>query len=163
MNATPEQPTVLAWIALGSNVGNRQEHLQTALQAIGALDGVALLRVSTIRETEPVGPQDQGKFLNAVAEVQTTLTPAQLLNRLLEIERRRGRVRTVRNGPRTLDLDLLLYGDEVIEQPGLTVPHPRLHERRFVLEPLADLCPDLRHPGLGATVKQLLARLGGGC
>jgi 2-amino-4-hydroxy-6-hydroxymethyldihydropteridine diphosphokinase len=106
--------------------------------------------VSSLRETEPVGVGEQPQFLNGVAAVETTLSARDLLDRLLEIEQRFGRVRIPgEHGPRTLDLDLLLYGDETIDVPGLAVPHPRLHERRFVLEPLAELAPGLLVPGRG--------------
>jgi len=123
-----------AYVALGANLG----------------DGIEVVAVSTLRETEPVGVGEQPRFLNGAAELETTLAARELLDRLLAVEQRFGRVRTPgEHGPRTLDLDLLLYGDEVIEEPGLTVPHPRLHERRFVLEPLAELAPGLVVPGLG--------------
>jgi 2-amino-4-hydroxy-6-hydroxymethyldihydropteridine diphosphokinase len=111
-----------------------------------------------LRETEPVGPVEQGPFLNGAVQVATELGPRELLERLLDIEQRLGRVRAERFGPRTIDLDLLLYGDEVLDEPGLTLPHPRLHERRFALEPLAELAPDLVVPGRGE-VSALLAKL----
>src|SRR5207302_3829580 len=116
-------------------------------------------RVSTVRETEPWGYADQPRFLNAVAELETDEEPRALLDRLLEVERALGRTREgPRYGPRTIDLDLLLYGDEQLDEPGLVVPHPRLHERAFVLEPLAELAPDLVVPGRGP-LKALLSRL----
>ena len=142
-----------AYVGLGANLGDREATIRRA----AALLGVA--RLSPILETEPWGYADQPKFLNAVAEVETDLGPRQLLDRLLEIERQLGRVREgPRYGPRTIDLDLLLYGDEVVEEPGLSVPHPRLAERLFVLEPLAELDPALNVPGKGM-VSDLLARL----
>lgn len=117
------------------------------------------VRVSTLRETDPVGPVAQPRFLNGAAEIETTLSPRALLELLLAIERELGRERTgERFGPRTIDLDLLLYGHETIAEPGLEVPHPRLHERAFALEPLAELDPELEVPGRG-TVSELLARL----
>ena len=118
------------------------------------------MAASTLRETEPVGYLDQPSFLNGAAQLETALPPRELLERLLEIESRLGRVRGEgpRFGPRTIDLDLLLYGDETIDEPGLTVPHPRLAERRFALEPLAELAPGLEIPGLGP-VQALLAEL----
>ncbi len=120
---------------------------------------LSVVRVATVRETAPVGVVDQPPFLNTAASLETTLGPRELLDRLLAVERELGRVRTSeRWGPRTLDLDLLLYGDAVHDEPGLTVPHPRLHERRFVLEPLSELAPDLVVPGCGR-VKALLAAL----
>jgi 2-amino-4-hydroxy-6-hydroxymethyldihydropteridine diphosphokinase len=141
-----------AYIGLGSNLGDRGENLRRALERLGAA------RVSTIRETDPVGVTEQPRFLNAVAELETGLPPRALLDRLLEIERDLGRDRESeeRWGPRTIDLDLLLYDDEVIDEPGLTVPHPRLAERRFVLEPLHELAPDLVLPD-GRRIKDLLA------
>ena len=122
----------------------------------GALERLRPRRVSSILETEPWGRTDQPRFLNAVAELETGLDPAALLDRLLEVERDLGRVRLERWGPRTIDLDLLLHGDRRVQMGGLTVPHPRLHERRFVLEGLAELCPDRVVPGLGRTVRELL-------
>jgi len=140
----------IAYVGLGSNLGDRR-----ALIA-GALDRLRPRRVSSIVETEPWGVTDQPRFLNAVAEIETELAPGALLDRLLDLERDLGRVRAERWGPRTLDLDLLLYGDRQVSTPSLTLPHPRLHERRFVLEGLAELCPDLRVPGLDRTVRDLL-------
>jgi 2-amino-4-hydroxy-6-hydroxymethyldihydropteridine diphosphokinase len=141
---------VFAYIGLGSNLGDRRETLSRALERLGAR------RVSTIVETEPWGVVDQPRFLNAVAEIETDLEPPALLDRLLEIERELGRVRRQKWGPRTVDLDLLLYGDRRIVSPVLTVPHPRLHQRLFVLEGLAELCPDRAVPGFGRTVRELL-------
>lgn len=147
---------MIAYVGLGSNLGDRKLHLDEAVRRLGAR------RVSSYRETDPVGRTDQPKFLNAVAEVDTTLGPEALLDRLLEIERDLGRVRGERWGPRTIDLDLLLYGDRVIRTPRLTVPHPRMTERRFVLEPIAELAPDLIVPGTGRTVAALLQGSGAG-
>ncbi|HVN62471.1 MAG TPA: 2-amino-4-hydroxy-6-hydroxymethyldihydropteridine diphosphokinase [Gaiellaceae bacterium] len=142
-------------IGLGSNLGDREAALRGALELLGD-DVVA---VSSFRETDPVGYLDQPRFLNAAAALETALEPRALLDRLLEVERELGRTRDgPRFGPRTIDLDLLLYGDRVIDEPGLVVPHPRLAERRFALEPLAELDPDLVVPGLGR-VSDLLARL----
>jgi 2-amino-4-hydroxy-6-hydroxymethyldihydropteridine diphosphokinase len=137
-----------SFVGLGSNLGDRERNL---LEAVGHLGEIGLVRVSSFRETDPVGVVDQPNFLNAVAELSSDLSPRELLDRLLEIERGLGRDRTKeeRWGPRTIDLDLLLYGDETIDEPGLQVPHPRLHERLFVLEPLGDLDPDLVVPGRG--------------
>lgn len=150
-----------AYIALGSNVGERARTIIAAMRAINARPGVRVLRVSRIRETEPLGPSDQGKYLNAVAQVETTLTPTDLLEALQEIERRLGRDRSreERWGPRTCDLDVLLIDEAVIETEELTVPHPRMHERRFVLEPLAEVAPDAWHPVLEKTAAELLADL----
>jgi 2-amino-4-hydroxy-6-hydroxymethyldihydropteridine diphosphokinase len=124
--------------------------LRSALEQLGAEPGIDVMAVSKLRDTDPVGITDQPRFLNAAAAVETDLTARELLDRLLGIERRLGRTREApRFGPRTIDLDLLLYGDEQIDDPGLEVPHPRLHERLFALEPLADLDPDLVVPGRG--------------
>jgi 2-amino-4-hydroxy-6-hydroxymethyldihydropteridine diphosphokinase len=146
-----------AYAGLGSNLGNRERTLRAAVDALAAEEGIEVLAVSTLRETEPVGVGEQPSFLNGVVALDTTLGPRELLDRLLAVEQRFGRVRVPgEHGPRTLDLDLLLYGDEQIDEPGLTVPHPRLHERRFVLEPLGELVPGLIVPGCGA-VESLLA------
>jgi 2-amino-4-hydroxy-6-hydroxymethyldihydropteridine diphosphokinase len=144
-----------AFIGLGSNLGDREAALRGALELLGE-DVVA---VSSFRETEPVGYLDQPAFLNAAAALETGLEPRALLERLLGVERELGRTREgPRHGPRTIDLDLLVYDDRVIDEPGLVVPHPRLAERRFVLEPLAELDPDLVVPGQGG-VAELLSRL----
>ncbi len=142
-----------AYVALGANLGDREATIRRAAELIGAS------RLSVIRETEPWGYEDQPRFLNAVAEVETDEGARGLLERLLSVERELGRTRGgPRYGPRTIDLDLLLYGDEEIDEPGLQIPHPRMHERRFVLEPLHDLEPDLSVPGRGR-VEALLAEL----
>ena len=143
----------VAYVGLGANLGDREGTIRAA---VAQLPGV--VAVSPLRETDPVGVTDQPQFLNGVAALETELTPRELLDVLLTVERRLGRERRERWGPRTIDLDLLLYGDEVIDEDGLTVPHPRLRERRFVLEPLADLAPKLVVPGLGG-VEELLAEL----
>jgi 2-amino-4-hydroxy-6-hydroxymethyldihydropteridine diphosphokinase len=146
-----------AYVGLGANLGDRERTLREAVEALGSEEEVEVAAVSTLRETEPVGVGEQPRFLNGAAALDTTLSARELLELLLTVEQRFGRVRVPgEHGPRTLDLDLLLYGDERIEEPGLSVPHPRLHERRFVLEPLAELDPDLVVPGRGA-VKSLLA------
>ena len=139
-----------AYIGLGTNLGDRAAMLRAALEQLAAEPGVAVVGVSPVHETEPVGVTDQPRFLNAAAAVETELPPRDVLDRLLGIERRLGRTRDgPRFGPRTIDLDLLLYGDEVIDEPGLEVPHPRLHERLFALEPLLELEPQLELPGRG--------------
>jgi 2-amino-4-hydroxy-6-hydroxymethyldihydropteridine diphosphokinase len=139
-----------AFVGLGANLGDRERTLRAAVDALAGEAGIEVVAVSTLRETEPVGVGEQPLFLNGAAELDTTLTARDLLDRLLAVEQRFGRIRTSgEHGARTLDLDLLLYGGEVIDEPGLTVPHPRLHERRFVLEPLAEMAPDLVVPGRG--------------
>ncbi len=145
-----------AYVGLGSNLGDREDTLRRALELLGTR--VEIDSVSSFRETDPVGVLDQPRFVNAAARVETTLSPRELLDVLLAVERELGRERRERWGPRTIDLDLLLYGDEQLEEPGLTLPHPRLHERRFVLEPLAELNPGLVVPGLGR-VDELLSKL----
>src|SRR5947207_780975 len=141
---------VFAYIGLGSNLGDRRAMIA------GALDCLKPRRVSAIVETEPWGRTDQPAFLNAVAEIETELDPAALLERLLDLERGLGRVRREKWEPRGIDLDLLLYGDREVSSAALSVPHPHLHQRRFVLEGLAELCPERTVPGLDRTVRQLL-------
>ena len=139
-----------AYVGLGANLGDREGTLRAAVDALGAEEGIEVVAVSTLRETDPVGVGEQPRFLNGVVAVDTTLATRELLHRLFAVEQRFGRVRVPgEHGPRTLDLDLLLYGDEELEEPGLSVPHPRLHERGFVLEPLAELAPGLFVPGRG--------------
>ena len=143
----------VAYVGLGSNLGERESLIRSAAELIG------VRRLSTIIETEPWGYESQPRFLNAVAEVETELDARGLLDRVLDVERRLGRERAGPQwGPRTIDLDLLLFGDEEIDEPGLIVPHPHLAERRFVLEPLAELAPLRRIPGSG-TVQAVLAGL----
>jgi 2-amino-4-hydroxy-6-hydroxymethyldihydropteridine diphosphokinase len=140
----------LAYIGVGANLGDREATMRAALAALDATPGVRVVAVSTFLETEPVGYVDQPRFLNAAAAVETDLDARGLLDALLAVERELGRTRDgPRYGPRTIDLDLLLFGDERLDEPGLTVPHPRLHERQFVLEPLAELDPELAVPGIG--------------
>jgi 2-amino-4-hydroxy-6-hydroxymethyldihydropteridine diphosphokinase len=145
-----------AYIGLGSNLGDREATLREALRRLGELNGIAVVAVSSFRETDPVGVLDQPRFVNAAAELETSLRPHDLLDRLLEVERALGRDRAQeeRWGPRTVDLDLLLYGDETVDEPGLEVPHPRLAERAFVLEPLLELDLELRLPN-GRPLREL--------
>ena len=148
-----------AYVGLGSNVGDRERMLWSAVHMLAFNPEVEVVAVSSIRETDPVGLADQPRFLNAAVALDTELEPRALLELLMAVERELGRTRDgPRFGPRTIDLDLLLYGDEVVDEPGLTVPHPRLHERRFVLEPLAELDYELTVPEKGA-VQALLARV----
>lgn len=146
----------LAYVGLGSNLGDRRGLIREALKRLGRIDGVRVLKRSRIIETDPVGRTGQPRFLNAVAEVETKLAPEPLLRRLRDVERALGRVRKRRWGPRTIDLDLLLWDDRSMTTPRLTLPHPRMTERRFVLAPLAELCPGRRVPGTGRTVRGLL-------
>ena len=149
-----------AFVSLGSNLGDREAHLRRALQALRATRGIERLDVSRIYETDPVGPPPQGPYLNAVAEIETELEPRALLERLLQIEAEEGRIRRgARGEARTLDLDLLLFADRCIDEDALVVPHPRLHERGFVLEPLCELAPQWVHPRSGKTVAELAARV----
>jgi 3-oxoacyl-[acyl-carrier protein] reductase len=146
-----------AYLALGSNLGDRQRFLDAAVRRLRAVPGLTIRRVSPYYETAPVGgPAGSRAYLNAVAEADTSLPPDQLLQTLLDVERQFGRVRSEPNAPRTLDLDLILYGDLVRHGPDPVVPHPRLHERRFVLQPLADLAPDLVHPTIKKPIRELL-------
>jgi 2-amino-4-hydroxy-6-hydroxymethyldihydropteridine diphosphokinase len=147
-----------AYVALGSNLGDRAAHLRAAIAGLAATPGVERVVASAVYETQPVGPP-QGRYLNAVAALDTTLAPRALLARLAELERAAGRLRGERNAPRTLDLDLLLVGDACIDTPELVLPHPRLHERAFVLVPLAELAAEAVHPRLGLRIGELLARL----
>jgi len=150
-----------ALVALGSNLGDRAGYLLSGLAALSRA-GVRVLRLSRVYETEPAGPPGQGPYLNQVAAVETDLEPLGLLRLLLAVERAHGRVREKRYGPRTLDLDLLDYEGQILDLPGLTLPHPRLHERAFVLVPLLEVAPDWRHPRLGKGARELLLALGSG-
>lgn len=147
-----------AYVGLGSNLGDREGTLRAAVRALAEEPAIEVVAVSTFRDTEPLGVVDQPRFLNGAVALETELPARDLLGLLLEVERRFGRVRegVAPQGPRTLDLDLLVYGDSQIDEPGLRVPHPRLHERRFALEPLAELAPGLELPGYG-TVSEILA------
>jgi 2-amino-4-hydroxy-6-hydroxymethyldihydropteridine diphosphokinase len=139
-----------AYVGLGANLGPREVTLLRAADLLAAADGVEVVAVSQLRETDPVGFVEQPPFLNGAIALDTSLSPRAVLELLLEIEEELGRVRGERWGPRTVDLDLLVYGDERVDEDGLHVPHPRLHERRFALEPLAELDPELVIPGLGS-------------
>ncbi len=150
-----------AWVALGSNLGEREQLLQSSLRAMDGIPGTQVERVSDFFETVAVGPGIQGKYLNAAVALRTTLTPRRLLESLLNIEAMHGRRRhaTVRWEARTLDLDLLMYGTATIREPGLCVPHPRMHQRFFVLEPLAQIAPEIVHPVINRTISELLGDL----
>ena len=149
-----------AYLSLGSNLGDRERHLRGALALLDE-PGLHVLRVSSFYETEPMEAPAQSWFLNAVAEVETDLFPRQLLARIQKIERQLGRKRLTPKGPRTIDVDILLYGAAVIETVELQVPHPRMAGRRFVLEPLAELAPELRHPVTRRTVREMLGAVAG--
>ena len=153
--------SVQAFIGIGSNLGDRLAHCRAAIDRLGRLPGTALLRVSPLVESEPQEGVEGGRFLNAVAEIATTLPPRRLLSHLQEIEVALGRAADHRSGTaRVADLDLLLYGEAILLEADLTIPHPRMAGRRFVLAPLAALDPTLRHPVLQVTVAELLRRLG---
>ena len=147
-----------AFVGLGANLGPKEVTILRAVDLLAAEEGIEVLELSELRETDPVGVVDQPEFLNGAVALRTSLSPRELLDVLLRVERELGRVRGARWGPRTIDLDLLVYGDQTVDEPGLRVPHPRLHERRFALEPLAELAPELEIPGLGR-VADALARL----
>ena len=152
---------VIAYIALGANLGDRAGNIAAALEKLQQTPQVKLTKVSALIENPAVGgPSDSPPFLNAAAEIVTSLSARAILDRLLEIEREIGRIRREKWGPRSIDLDLLLYGDEIIDEPGLTVPHPLMHQRLFVLEPLAQIAPGAIHPVLERTIEQLRDDLG---
>ena len=147
------------FIGLGSNEGDRLRQISQAAQALRAVPGVRLIQMATIIETEPVGGPPQGPYLNTVVEIETTLDPHALLAQLHAIERQQGRqLSTERWGPRPIDLDILLYDERIINDPALTVPHPRLHERLFVLEPFAHIAPDVIHPILHQSISAMQRR-----
>jgi len=147
----------VAYLSLGSNLGNREQNLRGAIRQASALG--RLVAVSSFYQTEPVEFTDQPWFLNCVIALETETQPAQLMAELLRIEHEMGRQRVLKKGPRSIDIDILLFGDAVVNTPELTIPHPAMARRRFVLEPLAEIAPELRHPVAGKTVRELLAEL----
>ncbi|HYM79167.1 MAG TPA: 2-amino-4-hydroxy-6-hydroxymethyldihydropteridine diphosphokinase [Candidatus Dormibacteraeota bacterium] len=149
-------PTV-AYLSLGSNIGDRARHLHDAISRL-ATNG-RVLTVSAFYETEPIEFTDQAWFLNCAVALDTSLTPAELMKRLLAIEQEMGRQRIQKKGPRTIDIDILLFGDLIADTPGLIIPHPAMASRRFVLEPLAEIAPEVRHPTLKKTIRELLDEL----
>lgn len=152
-----EKP-VRVLIGFGGNEGDSEAFCRSAMAALSELEGLRVLAVSSLYRTEPIGYREQPWFVNGVILGETVLSPEDLLAGLLEVEKSFGRVRTVRWGPRPLDLDIIFFGDRVIESHQLVIPHPRAHERRFVLEPAAEVCPEFVHPVLGLSVQELLSR-----
>jgi 2-amino-4-hydroxy-6-hydroxymethyldihydropteridine diphosphokinase len=158
MDGAPIEEQV--YVAMGSNLGDRDAHLAAGVTALRQTEGIEVVSVSSLYETDPVGPAPQGPYLNGAVQLATHLPPGALLARLLEIEAGEGRTRGAeRNSPRTLDLDLLFYGKLTLAESDLKIPHPRLAERPFVLEPLRDLAPDFIHPILGQSIEQLAGRV----
>jgi len=150
----------LVYLSLGSNVGDRELQLRDALRRL-AVNG-RVVAVSSFYETEPVEFTDQAWFLNCVVGLETTETPEQLMMALLQIEQQMGRRRIQKKGPRTIDIDILLFDEAIVDSPALTIPHPAMHQRRFVLEPLAEIAPEVRHPVLDKTIRELLEALPAG-
>ncbi len=147
----------LVYLSLGSNLGDREAHLRNAIARLQTRGCV--ISISSLYETEPVEFTDQGWFLNCAVALETTETPEQLMATILNIEHEMGRQRTQKKGPRIIDIDILLFSDKIIESPQLTVPHPAMHQRRFVLEPLAEIAPEVRHPLLKKTIRELRRRI----
>ncbi len=143
------------YLSTGSNLGDRLSHLQKAVDTLNETPGIQVTRVSSVYETEPWGYLDQPRFLNQVVELETDIPPLKLLPIMKQMERDLGRTPNFKNGPRVIDLDIILYGDQIIEQEGLIIPHPHVEERAFVLVPLADLAPDFVHPVLCKTIRQM--------
>ncbi len=150
---------VRAYLGLGANIGDRRKNLETALDLLS--EKLQIVRVSSLYDTAPVGEIDQPRFLNMVCEVYTILTPAELLELAKSIEMKLGRKRSRRNAPRTIDIDILFYGDRIIETPEVVIPHPRLTKRAFVLVPMAEIAPGFVHPVNGKTIEELMRVVGG--
>ena len=131
------------FIVIGSNLGDRKKYIKNAIEKLKETEGIEVKKISNIYETEPVGGPKQGEYLNGVMEIETWLKPRELITELQKIEKQLGRIRSVKNAPRTIDLDILLYGDEKIDEPGLKVPHPRMYEREFVMKPLKEIYEDI--------------------
>jgi 2-amino-4-hydroxy-6-hydroxymethyldihydropteridine diphosphokinase len=149
-----------AYLSLGSNLGDRAVNLRTAIAQLDAAG--RLLTVSSFYETQPVDLPNQPWFLNCVAAIDTEKTPPELLQLVLQVEAEMGRLRMQKKGPRNIDIDIVLFGYRGVDEPGLKIPHPAMHQRRFVLEPLVEIAPEVRHPALGKTARELLAELGAG-
>ena len=145
----------IAYIGIGSNLGDKEHNIKKSIDLIK--EKSKILEISRLYKTEPVGYKNQDKFLNCAIKIKTELKPIELLGFLQSIEKRLGRIRTIKNGPRTIDLDILFYGIEIINENNLIVPHPRLHEREFVLEPLEDISPNFIHPVLRKSIKELVS------
>ncbi len=150
----------IAYLSLGSNVGYRESHLRQAIARLETHGRV--VSVSSFYETEPVEFTEQAWFLNCAVALETSETPERLMSEMLQIEQEMGRQRIQKKGPRSIDIDILLFGDMVLDAPDLTIPHPAMHQRRFVLEPLAEIAPELRHPVLKKTIRELLDALPAG-
>ncbi|OIP90935.1 MAG: 2-amino-4-hydroxy-6-hydroxymethyldihydropteridine diphosphokinase [Syntrophobacterales bacterium CG_4_8_14_3_um_filter_58_8] len=150
---------IVAFIGIGANLGDPAAQCRDAVRRVGTTSGVSVLRCSSLYRTAPVGPLEQGWFINAVAEVRTDLSPTKLFEALKAIERQMGRTDGPRWGPRVIDLDILLYGQEVVDRKGLKIPHPEMHRRRFVLAPLCELASYVIHPAFGVSARGLLDRL----
>jgi len=147
------------FLGLGSNLGDRDAHLNDAIATLCSSDSISVTAQSSVLETEPVGNEEQGKFLITVVEIETTLSPTQLMQTCLDIEMQQGRVRDEKWGPRTIDIDILFFSDQLIEKTGLHVPHPEVQNRSFVLIPLVEIAPMMVHPTLGVTAKAMLHAL----
>ncbi|MCE5206973.1 MAG: 2-amino-4-hydroxy-6-hydroxymethyldihydropteridine diphosphokinase [Chloroflexi bacterium] len=147
------------YLSTGSNLGDRQSKLQVAINKLNDYAGISVLRVSPVYETEPWGYLNQPRFLNQVVEIETEIAPVELVSVMKHLEKEMGRTPNFKNGPRVIDMDIVLYGSRIIEQEGITIPHPFFPERAFVLVPLADLIPDFIHPVLGKTIQQLMAEI----
>ncbi len=156
-NKLPGPVRKRAFLGLGSNIGDRELYLRSAISELDSYSRIKVLKISSFHDTAPLGSARQGRFLNAVVEIETTLEPEQLLDAALDIEKRLGRIRAERWGPRTIDVDILTYGELVYESPRLSIPHPLMHERAFVLAPLAEIAPAFRHPVFGASVGNMLS------
>lgn len=144
------------YISFGSNLGDREENIKKAIELIGESPEIRIEKASSFYETEPVGDKAQDWFLNGVLEIETQLLPEELLSVLQEIEKELGRMREIVHGPRTIDLDILLFNDRIVDTPRLKIPHPLMYERNFVLIPLAEIVPEARHPVLGKSIEELL-------